>query len=348
MEAERVYRAVRAASLSPIRGRIRDHGVRRVSMIVLTVLLLGSALVPIATAQQATPISSADAAAELTALFAGPGVVFRAPENCVNDQRDPYNDPTTLAFCAVKDVVGALGGPSSGAAVTDFVEAPNRFEFNQPEDCETVGAVADGKHDNCAVVTGAATLLHEGLPVRLFGVCGKAEPKDCSVLGTITDPNWKPDGVYLLMDLAKVTIHCQYAQDAGRNGCNENEAYTAGQERPLCSEDATNPECQYGADETEAMLAAYTTYCTDDAENCLENQLEADWGIESVIAIGYMNRGDQAWDCEDSRTKAEHFTEAVNTAWSTDLPTVQLFIDVANNQERFGDAETGCEPPPAP
>jgi hypothetical protein len=195
------------------------------------------------------------------------------------------------------------------------------------------------------VVTGAATLLREGLPVRFFGVCAKAVPKDCAVLGTITDPNWKPDGVYLLMDPAKVTVHCQYAQDADRNGCNDGGAYTAGQQRPLCTEDAANPECQYGADETEAMLAAYTAYCTDDAENCLENQLEAQWNIDSVIAIGYMNRGDQAWDCEDSQTKAEHFAEAVNTTWSTDVPIVQLFIDVANNQLRFGVAATGCQPP---
>jgi hypothetical protein len=79
----------------------------------------------------------------------------------------------------------------------------------------------------------------------------------------------------------------------------------------------------------------------------LENQLKAQWGIDSLIAIGSMSRGDQAWDCEDSRTKAQRFAEAVNTAWSTDVPIVQLFIDVADNQLRFGDAETGCEPPPA-
>ena len=317
-------------------------------MIVLTVFLLGSALVPIATAQQATPVSSGDAAAELAQLYDGPGVVFRAPENCVNDKGDPYDDPATLAFCAVKDVGGALGGPTSGADMTDFVAAPGRLEFNQPADCDTVGAVADGKHDDCAVMTGAATLLRAGVPVRLFGVCGKAQPKDCAVLGTITDPNWKPDGVYLLMDPAKVTVHCQYAQDADRNGCNENGAYTAGQERPLLRRRCHQSRVPVRADETEAMLAAYTAYCSKDAENCLENQLEAQWGIESVVAIGYMNRGDQVWDCEDSRTRAEHFAQAVDTAWSTTVPIVQVYIDVAKNQLRFGDVSTGCEPPPAP
>jgi hypothetical protein len=46
----------------------------------------------------------------------------------------------------------------------------------------------------------------------------------------------------------------------------------------------------------------------------LENQLEAQWSIDSLIAIGSMNRGDQAWDREDSRIKAQRFAEAVNTA----------------------------------
>jgi hypothetical protein len=310
---------------------------------MLVVFLLGAVPISIVRAQQATPMSSATAAARLTALYDGPGVVFRAPENCVNDQLDPYTDRATLAFCAVKDVSGALGGPSSGTAPADFVAAPGRLEFSQPVDCATVGAVADGKHDNCAVVTGAATLLREGLPVRLFGVCGRERPQDCAVPGTITDPTWKPDGVYLLMDPAHLTIHCQYAQDAGRNGCNENGAYTAGQKRPPCSEDVTNPECQYGADETKQMLAAYTAFCTNDAKNCLENQIEAQWDIGAVVAIGYMNRLDQAWDCESSRTKAEAFAQAVNTAWSTHVPIVQISINVAQNQLHFGDAVTTCE-----
>jgi hypothetical protein len=67
-----------------------------------------------------------------------------------------------------------------------------------------------------------------------------------------------------------------------------------------------------------------------------------------VIAIGYMNRTDQAGDYEDSRTRTQRFVEAVNTAWSTDVPTVQLIIDVANNQLPFGDAVTARELPPAP
>jgi hypothetical protein len=297
------------------------------------------------TAERVRGSSSADAVAALTALYAGPErVIFRAPENCVNDRMDPYDDPATLAFCVVKDVVGALGGPTSGAAPTDFITAPHRFEFNQPLDCDTVGAIADGKHDNCAVVTGAATLLRDGLPVRLFGVCGRALSRDCTVLGTIADPNWKPDGVYLLMDPTNVTTVCQYAQDAGRNGCNEHGAYTAGQERPLCSEDATNPKCQFGAEDTAQMLAAYTAYCTTDAENCLENQIAAQWGVESVVAIGYMNRGDRAWDCADSRARAERFAQALNTTWATTIPIVRVDIDVAMNQVRFGDAESGCAP----
>jgi len=67
--------------------------------------------------------------------------------------------------------------------------------------------VADGKHDGCAVVTGAVTLLRKGFPIRLFGVCAKPEAKDCAALGTITDPNWVPDGVYLLLDPALVDVH---------------------------------------------------------------------------------------------------------------------------------------------
>lgn len=310
------------------------------------VLALIVLLTPVAAlAQDATPVSSAEAAAELNTLLAGPGVVFRAPENCVTDQGDPYQDAATLAFCAVKDVSGALGGPSSGADATDFTAAPGRLEFSQPEDCDTAGAAADGTHDGCAVVTGAATLLRDGLPIRLFGVCAKERPNECAVLGTITDPNWSPDGVYLLMDPAKVDIHCQYAQDAGRNGCNENGAFSAGQERPLCSEDASNPQCQYGADDLEAMLAAYAKACTDDALNCLENQLEATWGIESVIAVGYMNRGDQAWDCDLARGRADAFAQAVNTAWSSQVPVVQMYIDVAKNELRFADAQSGCTAP---
>lgn len=325
------------------RGMRCWSGLCHVLGIVLMAVMLATPLA--ARAQDATPVSSAAAASELNALLAGPGVVFRAPENCVTDEGDPYQDDATLAFCAVKDVSGALGGPSSGAAAADFTAAPGRLEFSQPEDCATAGAVADGMHDGCAVVTGAATLLRDGLPIRLFGVCGKEHPNECAVLGTITDPNWSPDGVYLLMDPARVDIHCQYAQDAGRNGCNENEAFSAGQQRPLCHDDASNPQCQYGTGDVEAMLAAYTKACTDDAVNCLENQLEATWGIESVIAVGYMNRGDQAWDCDLARTRAEAFTQAVNTAWSSALPVVQMYIDVAQDQLRFADAASGCTAP---
>jgi len=61
-------------------------------------------------------------------------------------------------------------------------------------------------------------------------------------------------------------------------------------------------------------------------------------GIDSVIATGYMSRSDQAGDYGDSRTRAQRFAEAVNTAQAPDVPNVQLFIDVAHNQLRFGDA----------
>jgi hypothetical protein len=274
-------------------------------------------------------------------------VIFRAPENCVNEAGDPYDDPATLAYCAVKDVVGALGGPSAGGSVTDFVVAPHRYEYNQPLDCDAVSPPFDSLHADCAVVTGAATLLRTGLPVRLFGICGKPRPSDCAKLGTITDLTWKPDGVYMLMDPARVTIVCSYAQDADRNGCNENGAYSAGKERPLCADAPSDPQCQYRADELEAMLAAYTGYCTRDALDCLENQLEARWGVDALVAIGYMNRGDQAWDCAGSRTKAEHFLAAVNTRWSTNKPLVQLYLDVATNVVRFADAATGCQVPQA-
>jgi hypothetical protein len=247
-----------------------------------------------------------------------------------------------VSFCAVKDVFGALGGPSSNSAPTDFIKMPNRFEFNQPIDCATVGAVADGKHDGCAVVTGAVTLLRSGLPVRLFGVCATPIAKDCAVLGTITDPNWKTDGVYLLMDPATVTVHCQYAQDANRNGCNEKGAYTAGQNRPSCSDNPADRMCQYGPNEQEQMLAAYTHYCTTDPTNCLENQLEAQWGPESAVAVGYVNRGDRPFDCASARAKAVTFAAAVEAAWSTGLPIVQFGLDVARNRLTFLDAATGC------
>lgn len=289
------------------------------------------------------PSRSADAAARLTALYAGPGVMLRGPENCIAEKGDPWEDPATISFCAVKDVFGALGGPSSGAAPTDFIKAANRFEFSQPTDCPTVGAIADGKHDNCAVLTGAVTLLRAGSPVRLFGVCAKAVPKDCAVLGTITDPNWAPEGVYLLMDPAKVKVHCQYAQDADRNGCNEGAAYTAGQSRPLCSANAADPMCQYGPDQTEQMLAAYSGYCTRDAANCLENQLEAQWGPDAIIATSYLDRIDQPSDCADAQRKAQRFADAMNTAWSTNVPTVRISLDVAANTLEFTDTAVGCK-----
>jgi hypothetical protein len=66
-----------------------------------------------------------------------------------------------------------------------------------------------------------------------------------------------------------------------------------------------------------------------------------------VLAIGYMNRGDQAWNCPAARGRAERFAAAVNTTWETAFPLVQVFIDVARNQVRFGDAATSCEPLPA-
>jgi hypothetical protein len=245
----------------------------------------------------------------------------------------------------MKEVVGALGGPSSGAAPTDYVALPDRFEFNQPLDCGTVGAVADGRHDGCAVVTGAASLLRADLPVRLFGVCAKPDTEECAVLGTITVPNWTPGGVYLLMDPAAVSVFCQYAQDPERNGCNENDAYTAGRTRPLCSAAPSDRRCQYGSDESERMLAAYADYCTTDPANCLENQVEAQWGPKSVLAVGYLNRVDQPFDCATARTRAASFAAAVDARWSADLPLVQLSVDVARNSMAFTDAATGCELP---
>jgi hypothetical protein len=282
-------------------------------------------------------------AARLTALYAGPGVILRAVENCIGDTPDPWSDAAVVQFCAVKDVVGALGGPASGAAPTDFVATPNRFEFNQPLDCGTVGAVADGKHDGCAVLTGAATLLRSGLPVRLFGVCAKSAVEDCTIRGTVTAPNWTPDGVYLLMDPAAVRVFCQYAQDAERNGCNENGAYTAGRTRPWCSAAPLDRRCQYGSDESERMLAAYADYCTTDPANCLENQVEGQWDRQSVLAVGYLNRGDRPFDCATARAKAASFAAAVDRP--ADLPLVQISLDVARNSMAFTDAATGCESP---
>jgi len=287
--------------------------------------------------------ASAAAAVRLTDLYSGPGVMLRGPENCVGlDSADPWSDPAILKFCAVKDVFGALGGPSSGAAPTDFIEAKNRVEFSQPEDCDKVGAIVDGKHDNCAVMTGAVTLLRKGLPVRLFGVCRKAVPKDCAVLGTISDPNWAPDGVYLLMDPAAVDVKCQYAQDASRNGCNAG-GFTAGENRPLCSSDANNPMCEFGPNQQDEMLAAYADYCAKDSTNCLENQLESQWGPESIIAVGYVNRRDQSNDCVSARKKAMMFTDAVNAKRSQNLPLVQIDMDVSKARIDFNDDALGCE-----
>ena len=286
--------------------------------------------------------SSDDAAAQLNSLFDGPGVVFRGPENCVSDTAaDPFEDPATLAYCAVKDPFGALGGPSAGGPVDAFVPAANRFEFGQPLDCDTTAPNGDG----CPVVTGAATLLRNGLPVRLFGVCAKTGAKDCAVLGTITDPDWQPDGVFILMDPGAVDVHCEYAQDAGRNGCNENDAYTVGQPRPSCSAQPTDQQCEFGADEREPMLAAYARYCGAHPRDCLENQLEAQWSPQSVLAIGYLARGDQRWDCPASRVKAQRFAEAVNARWGMQLPLVLAYLDVAKGRVVFADADRGCTPP---
>lgn len=316
--------------------------IRRIRVVTIAAVVSLLFLTPACSGSQNANSSSADAVAKLTELYAGPGVMLRGPENCVGlDSADPWSDPAVLKFCAVKDVLGALGGPSSGSAPTDFVEAKGRLEFSQPIDCDTVGSVADGKHDNCAVTTGAVSLLRKGLPVRLFGICRKTAPKDCAVLGTITDPNWSPDGVYLLMDPAAVDVKCQYAQDAGRNGCNAG-GFTAGQNRPSCSVDASDPMCEYGPDQQDRMLAAYTDYCTKDAVNCLENQLESQWGPESIIAVGYVNRRDQSNDCVAARDKAVKFTDAVNARWSRDVPLVQVDMDVAKDQVAFTDSAAGC------
>lgn len=101
----------------------------------------------------------------------------------LDNNADAWADPNVLRFCAVKDVVGAFGEPSSGADPRDFVEARGRLEFSQPMDRDKVGPVADTKHDCCAVAKGAVTLLRKGLPIRLFGVCAKPEAKDCAVPG---------------------------------------------------------------------------------------------------------------------------------------------------------------------
>lgn len=313
--------------------------VTRVCAISVTLLVLSHALTAVAGADNN---SSADAAAHLDALYSGPGVVLRSPENCVGDSADPWSDQAIVDFCAVKDVVGALGGPSSGDSPADFIEAPNRFEFSQPIDCGEVGAEADGEHDGCAVITGAATLLRAGLPVRLYGVCAKPTPEECAVLGTITDLTWKPNDVYLLMDPARVDVHCQYAQDALRNGCSENGAHTAGEKRPPCSAEPTDLRCEFGPDEQAQMLAAYVDYCSADPTNCLTNHLEAQWGVGSIVAVGYVNRSDQPNDCAAARKRAAAFTQAVNARWSTDLPIVQLNIDVADNRMAFADAIANC------
>ena len=144
------------------------------------------------------------------------------------------------------------------------------------------------------------------------------------------------------MDPEAVEVRCQYAQDASRNGCNA-DGFTAGENRQLCSADASSPMCEYGAGQQDQMLAAFQSFCAKDALNCLENQLESRWGPKSIVAVGYVNRRDQSNDCVNARKKAEKFTDAVNARWSTDLPLVQVFMDVSQDQIAFNDAAQGCE-----
>jgi hypothetical protein len=144
------------------------------------------------------------------------------------------------------------------------------------------------------------------------------------------------------MDPALVDVHCQYAQDASRNGCNEGNAYTAGEMRQMCSVDATDSMCEYGPKEQDKMLTAYKDYCTKDAVNCLENQLEAQWGPESIVAVGYVDRTDQSNDCTNARAKATKFTDAVNAKWGGNLPMVRISLNVAKDEVGFADAAAGC------
>jgi hypothetical protein len=104
-------------------------------------------------------------------------------------------------------------------------------------------------------------------------------------------------------------------------------------------------KCQYGSDESERMLTAYADYCTAEPADCLENQVEAQWDRQSVLAVGYLNRADQPFDCATARIKAASFAAAVDARWSVDLPLVQISLDVTRNSMAFTDAATGCELP---
>ncbi len=177
------------------------HSVIVVAVVALLTLACQTSKPP------AAPLPNRSAAARLTELYAGPGVMLRGPENCISDKGDPWADPATVNFCAVKDVFGALGGPSSGAAPTDFVKTANRFEFSQPTDCPKAGG---RRRQALTTARWRPELSHCYPPDRRSGCSGcapKRSRKTALCWGTITDPNWAPEGVYLLMDPAKVHIH---------------------------------------------------------------------------------------------------------------------------------------------
>ena len=64
-----------------------------------------------------------------------------------------------------------------------------------------------------------------------------------------------------------------------------------------------------------------------------------------MLAIGYLARGDQRWDCPASRVKAQRFADAVNARWGMQLPLVLAYLDVAKGRVVFADADRGCTPP---
>jgi len=63
-----------------------------------------------------------------------------------------------------------------------------------------------------------------------------------------------------------------------------------------------------------------------------------------VIAVGYIDRADQPFDCASARARASTFAAAVNAAWSTEVPIVRIALDVARDRLAFSDAALGCEP----
>ncbi len=66
-------------------------------------------------------------------------------------------------------------------------------------------------------------------------------------------------------------------------------------------------------------------------------------GSDAIVATSYLDRIDQPSDCADAQRKAQLFADAMNAAWSTNVPTVRMSLDVAANTLAFTDSAVGCK-----